>query len=361
VTLKYEDLVAGKDLGNEIYKAFGPDGLGAIAISGVPRYVELRQRLLPLGHTLAHAPESVRKSLEHEPSLWNVGWSHGKEKLGDKPDLAKGSFYANPLFDDPAPDEETYKANPYAYPKNLWPKNDIPALEPAFKELGHLMFDVVVLLCKHIDSLVQKRVPTYKPILHDAIAKTRKVKGRLLYYYPTSDDGEDAWIGWHNDSGFLTALTSAIFFDDTAGKVMANPDPKGGLWIVDRKSSAVSVKIPADHLAVQCGECLQVITGGLLVATPHCVRASFSPDGKAIGRSTFPVFIDTDTAFPLSAPPGVSREQVFDKTPDSHVPPLDKRWKGNGQPFGEFLSTTFEQYYDWTKNLQGAHKGAAAM
>ena len=33
--------------------------------------------------------------------MYNVGWSHGKEKLGDKPDFAKGSFYANPLFDEP--------------------------------------------------------------------------------------------------------------------------------------------------------------------------------------------------------------------------------------------------------------------
>lgn len=34
-------------------------------------------------------------------------------------------------------------------------------------------------------------------------------------------------------------------------QIMANPDPNGGLWIVDRKSSPVHVKIPADRLAVQ--------------------------------------------------------------------------------------------------------------
>lgn len=47
---------------------------------------------------------------------------------------------------------------------------------------------------------------------------------------------------------------------------------------------------------------------------------------------------------------------MFDKAPDSRVPPLDKRWRGNGQEFGDFLSTTFEQYYEWTKAAQtGAH------
>jgi isopenicillin N synthase-like dioxygenase len=349
VTLQYQDLVDGKDLGDSIFTAFGPNGLGALSIAGIPNYVELRKRLLPLGHTLAHASSEVKSKLEHEPSLWNVGWSHGKEKLGDNPDFAKGSFYANPLFDSPAPSEEVYKANPYAYPKNLWPTNDIPQLEVAFKELGHLMFDVVVLLCKQIDRLVKNRIPTYKQHLYDAIANTRKVKGRLLYYYPTDDAADDSWIGWHNDSGFLTALTSALFFNDETGQIIPNPDPNGGLWVVDRQSSSVNVKIPADHMAVQCGECLQVITGGLLVATPHSVRASASPDGTKIGRSTFPVFIDTDTDFPMAAPDGVSREQVFDQTPDSRVPPLEKRWKGNDQPFGEFLSTTFEQYYLWSK------------
>lgn len=30
---------------------------------------------------------------------------------------------------------------------------------------------------------------------------------------------EDNWIGWHNDSGFLTALTSAIFVNDETAEV----------------------------------------------------------------------------------------------------------------------------------------------
>jgi hypothetical protein len=37
----------------------------------------------------------------------------------------------------------------------------------------------------------------------------------------------DSWIGWHNDSGFLTALTSAMYFDDETGQIIENPDPDG--------------------------------------------------------------------------------------------------------------------------------------
>lgn len=50
--------------------------------------------------------------------MYNVGWSHGKEKMGDKPDYAKGSFYANPKYDVAASDEEI-KAAPFFYPKNV--------------------------------------------------------------------------------------------------------------------------------------------------------------------------------------------------------------------------------------------------
>jgi len=86
------------------------------------------------------------------------------------------------------------------------------------------MFNAVKLLCKQIDRLVSSRIPTYEPgTLYNLISKTRKVKGRLLYYYPIDQseaDVEDSWIGWHNDSGFLTALTSAMFFDDDKGNIM---------------------------------------------------------------------------------------------------------------------------------------------
>lgn len=350
VSVSYEDLLAGNDVTEKILQAYGPGGLGALTISGIPEYSALRMKLLPLSHKLAHLPDDRKAILEHEPSMWNAGWSHGKEKLGDKPDFAKGSFYANPLYDDAATPEEKEKY-PFFSPKNIWPSEDIPELEVAFKNLGKVMYEAVLLLSKQIDKLVSKHIPTYNGKLYQEMSQTKKLKGRLLYYYPTDKvASEDGWIGWHNDSGFLTALSGDIYFNDETGEQLENPDPKGGLWIIDRNSGSVKVSIPSDHLAVQCGECLQIITGGLLVATPHCVKASASP--VRIGRASFPVFIDTTAVFPLSAPSGVTNEQVFDKTVKSRVPPLEKRWTGNGQPFIDFLGTTFSQYYEWTKSLQ---------
>ena len=57
VTLAYADLAAGKDLTADVLRAYGPSGLGALTVSGIPEYVELRERLLLLSYTLAHLPE----------------------------------------------------------------------------------------------------------------------------------------------------------------------------------------------------------------------------------------------------------------------------------------------------------------
>jgi len=55
----------------------------------------------------------------------------------------------------------------------------------------------------------------------------------------------------------------------------------------------VKVDIAHDSLGIHVGECLQIISGGLLVATPHCVRGVYI-DNINCGRANFPVFVDVD-------------------------------------------------------------------
>eukprot|EP00698_Gefionella_okellyi_P004848 TRINITY_DN14482_c0_g1_i1.p1 TRINITY_DN14482_c0_g1~~TRINITY_DN14482_c0_g1_i1.p1 ORF type:complete len:389 (+),score=91.79 TRINITY_DN14482_c0_g1_i1:59-1225(+) len=349
VRLDYADLLAGRDVSDAVYAAYGPKGLGALTIKNVPEYAELRRALLPMSHKVAHLPADAKTALEDPESMWNAGWSHGKEKLGDEPDFAKGSFYNNPLYDEAGTAEERAKY-PFFYPKNRWPK-ELPAVEPAFKALGRVMHEAVVLLAAQVDRLTASRIPSYvSTLMQHQMRNTQKVKGRLLYYFPTDKTNvEDAWIGWHNDSGFFTALTRDMFFNDVTGAPMDNPDPNGGLWIVNRSGGSVRVHIPEDDIAVQCGEGLQIVTGGLLLATPHAVRASQAPPGVKLARATFPVFIDTAAEFPLSPPKGIQRAQVFDSVMVSKVPPLEKRWLRDGVKFVDFLGDTFTQYYAWAK------------
>ena len=88
----------------------------------------------------------------------------------------------------------------------------MPTFEHDAKALGRLMYDQVVKLCTHIDKFAKSKVPNYKDnVMHEAMCATEKAKSRLLYYFPLSDEelkhgAADSWIGWHNDSGFLTGM-----------------------------------------------------------------------------------------------------------------------------------------------------------
>lgn len=295
--------------------------------------------------------------------------SHGKEKLGDEPDFAKASYYFNPITDKPGTEEERERY-PASYPCNKWPNEEefsqLKHFKDAAKNLGKIMHEVVALLAKHIDSMAEERVEGYtKDILYDAMKDTEKAKGRLLYYYPLEEKKEndssvsttakeDNWIGWHNDSGFLTSLAGDMYVDDATGQPLptSEVDPEAGLYVTDQSGESIHVNIPQDCLAVQIGECLQILTGGVVVATPHCVRgprAGWNPNSSTkVARISHPCFIDSKPTFALTMPDGCSREGVAHAgSGRSKVPPLEERYTHDGMTFGDFLQKTFEKYYDW--------------
>jgi isopenicillin N synthase-like dioxygenase len=357
VIVEYEDLLSGADLTEEVTEAYGPGGLGVIAVRGVPNFVDDYRSVLSQAHGLAHLDKEAKAELEDEKSLYNAGWSFGKEKLGDKPDTAKGSFYFNPLNDTPGTvltDEQNEKW-PFFLPPNRWPTS-LPDLKPACQKLGKTVHAVTGLLAKQVDALAVKKLPNYPReecgLLGETMGTTIKCKGRLLYYFPVGKrasgkeaaDRHDGWIGWHNDSGFLTALTPDMYLDMNGNEIQC-PDPGAGLWVVNRDGGTTKVEVPKDCLAIQCGECLQVITGGLLTATPHCVRPARAD--YPVARTSCPFFIDTQPEFPLFMPAECTRTEVVEAAVDTgKVPPLEGRWTHDGQTFVDFLGTTFMKYYE---------------
>ncbi|KAL7540220.1 hypothetical protein ACHAXR_009951 [Thalassiosira sp. AJA248-18] len=396
VIIDYQDIVSSKDLSHHLDRAFGgrrgqsstattaPAGtalsdqespLGIIAIRNIPNFLDAKLKFLPLAHALAHLdPEYLETHLSDPKSFFNAGWSHGKEKLGDEPDFAKASYYFNPITDKPGTEDERERY-PASYPCNKWPnEEEVPQLKhfnEAARALGKIMHEVVILLAKHIDSMAEERVKGYtKDLLYNAMRETEKAKGRLLYYYPlekekkgnndgrsvAADNGggtkEDNWIGWHNDSGFLTSLAGDLYVDDTTGQPLPSSqvDPEAGLYVTDRSGESIHVTIPQDCLAVQIGECLQILTGGVVEATPHCVRgprAGWNPNSPTkVARISHPCFIDSIPTFPLTMPEGCSREDVVGSG-RGKVPPLEERWVEDGMTFGDFLQKSFERYYDW--------------
>lgn len=254
-------------------------------------------------------------------------------------DLYKGSFYANPQYDDPScGNEEIKKKYPHDYYNNIWPTEDLPELESAFKNLGRLMVSVGELIARQCDRYAKKKLENYEDGLLENIIKTSTLaKGRLLHYFPISTEGErarDSWCGWHNDHSCLTALCSAYYMDvDNPTEEINCPDPDAGLYARTRSGKEVKIRIPRDHLAFQIGESSQILTGGVLRATPHAVQALKYPESKKICRDTFAIFMQPNHDRLMNPPDGVDDKDV-----------AVGQWK-RGMTYGEFSKATVDYYY----------------
>lgn len=355
VIVDYADLLPDREststsstLLSKLEEAYGKDGLGILGIRGVPKFQEMKQRCLPLAHSLAHLDPAELSALEDPDSFFNAGWSHGKEMIRPGfPDKAKASFYFNPLVDIPGTPEER-SAFPASYPCNKWPKKSLPDLETACKDLGGLLKDVALALTPHLDRYVEQKQTKYPSnFLQATLETTEKVKGRLLYYYPlpqtkkpTTEVAVDSWIGFHNDSGYLTCLAGDLYLNPDGTVLPMAPSPDTGLYIEDRHREVHHVRIPPDCMAIQIGECSQIVSGGALTATPHCVKGA--PNSI---RVSLACFVDVPPTTPIYLPEGSSKEDLFQDS-SKLVPPLQGRWT-NGMTFGDFLAKTFATYYEW--------------
>ncbi|KAK9149500.1 hypothetical protein Scep_008257 [Stephania cephalantha] len=340
VTIPYTEIEdRSADLSGKIEDAFGPNGLGILAVSKVPGFATLRRDLLHLSPRLANLPEEVKKELEDPESRYNFGWSHGKEKLeSGKPDMLKGSFYANPVLDSPTTDTSLIKRYPSYCQANIWPRDALPELETAFKALGKLMLDVGLLLAYHCDQYVSKRMKIFEDEgLEQILSRSRCHKGRLLYYFPMQQsEGTESvsdlssWCGWHRDHGSLTGLTCGMFMRD--GLEVPCPDNAAGLYIKTRTDQIVKAMFGGDEIAYQIGETTEVLSRGHLCATPHCVRGPKGEKASSIERSTFALFMQPDWDESLNFPEGVHLHQEI-------IPP-------NGRlTFGEYSEMLLDKYY----------------
>ncbi|KAJ7042654.1 Clavaminate synthase-like protein [Mycena alexandri] len=335
VSITYQDLVSSpRSLAKSIEKAFGSnqDCLGIIIVRDLPpAYAAYRERLLKLAYAFATLDEPVRERYADPHSRYSFGWSHGKEIMNGKPDVLKGSYYANPVVEDPKVSLELQNSFPEYYNKNIWPRSDeagVEGFESAFKDLGSLIFKVGCELAVACQPFALSHLNDSSMSLPQLISTSNTVKARLLHYFPPSPDaavtGEndavDDWCGWHRDHSILTGLCSAMFLreGESGLETVPSPSPASGLYIRNRAGELTKVSIPVDCLAFQTGEALEVATGGTLRATPHCVRVGSAPGSDKISRETFALFMQPDV--------------------DQHL--------GDSCTFGQFSKQIFDEHYD---------------
>lgn len=74
------------------------------------------------------------------------------------------------------------------------------------------MYKVGMKMATHLDKYVENRITTFEKKKFSKVLDTKESTiGRLLFYYPASNDKDSDWCGWHNDHSAITCLTPAIF------------------------------------------------------------------------------------------------------------------------------------------------------
>jgi len=373
VTLSYQDLLNFKNdkndeksqlLINQVGQAYGASGLGILTVSGIPGFSELRQRLLPLAAKIPKLPPDELAKCISEESHYSTGWSHGKEELTPGvPDLSKGSFYVNPLVNDlcqamlerdnhrdPEDLKKLAQENPSFFAPNIFP-DSMPDLEPAVADMGQCVAKVGRWIARVADAYCERH--GVKAHLEASLTHSLNCKGRLLHYFAPKEEpiqaqtnnNDEWWCGWHNDHGSLTGLVPAMYLTDQEGKELpTSPDPKAGLYIQSRAKELVKGNLPSDCMGFQIGETFQILTGGLLQATPHAVKQASS--SVAVTRETFAVFMEPEFEFPMTLPPNRTIEDCCkdDQVNQSlKLNSIKSRWKP-GMNFGTFHNVTVQGF-----------------
>ncbi|KAF8640803.1 hypothetical protein AX17_000452 [Amanita inopinata Kibby_2008] len=332
VTISYPTLLSSPlSLAESIDRAFGshPKSLGIIIVRDLPpTYPAYRERLLRLAYKFAKLDSNVRERYTDPSTRYSFGWSHGKEIMNGKPDILKGSYYANPVVDVPTISNEEASIYPEYYGKNIWPSSNekgIEGFEEAFKDLGGFVFNVGCQLATACQPFALPHLSDSSFSLPQLIRTSQTTKARLLHYFPPTDSAKiaedepiDSWCGFHLDHSLLTGLCSAIFLQENnkgEPNIVPPPSSTSGLYIRTRGGELTRVSIPRDCLAFQTGEALVLATGGKLQATPHCVRVGTSDPGQVISRETFALFMqpNTDQLLTPSKTFGQFSKQAFDE------------------------------------------------
>ena len=305
VTISYSDLLSGRELHAEIGAAFSPEGLGLILVKDCPEFSAKRTAVLHAIRKFALLPDQVKEAYTVPEASYSIGWSHGKEKMKNGvPDVAKGSYYARPLNRDVlTEDAELKKKFPEVYCDNVWPRDELPELEHTFADITRIQVQVGLEICRAFDSYLHQLTGGQHQLgrFYDMIASSISYLGRMLHYFPMEPEANttlDGLCGWHLDHGCITCVLSPLYLD-----LQGNPQPKPadcGLHVkMPANGSIFKIDIPEDCLGIQLGETFQVLSGGHLRATPHCVRSCRDPN---ISREQLALFVACDPSQNMDTP-----------------------------------------------------------
>ncbi|OMJ69645.1 hypothetical protein SteCoe_32577 [Stentor coeruleus] len=307
--ITYTDILSGKSSGL-IEEALGLKGSGSILVKCDDEFLFLRRKVLNGINQLKALPKEEQVLLEDPDSGYRTGLNYGKIVSKSKGRVTKSFFNANCVSDNPTP----------VLNKNRWPKS-LTDFKNDFIKLSTYFVQFTISVAKILDKHLQKEFPEIK---FQSFEKTLKESdqhlGHLLNYYPQNTKTEIS--RWHNDHQMFTMVTCPMYFnaEDNALIDEDNIHLRSEFELKNRNGEILQLLVKNDEALFHVGETAQVMSGGLIQATPHAVITN--GDRPNMYRNTLVVFTMPRSDFVMNSPLGdkaiIEHKEVF---------PLKKKWK----------------------------------
>jgi isopenicillin N synthase-like dioxygenase len=241
----------------------------------------------------------AEKSALNRADIWyQRGWTPPNTEqavvAGGRPDF-KECYFAAPLPLDPV----AAAYYPQLYADNLWPER-AETFRALHLQLGAQLHEIGRLLLSGCERALGLDAGTFDALTEGAAHVTRSLR-----YLPTTQEHVDQDILWgeeHTDFNLLTLLAGGRFFDPS-GAPCARPDTRGGLYLRTRPSAAhprgemIQGTAPPGQIVSQVGQQLEILTGGVFLATPHVIKA---PTRPGYSRTSMAHFVHVNALRPLA-------------------------------------------------------------
>jgi isopenicillin N synthase-like dioxygenase len=223
--------------------------------------------------SVTERPEA-EKSTWHRSDIWyQRGWTppntEGAVVAGGRKDF-KECWFAAPLAADP----DAAASFPELYAENVFP-DDLPSFASRYVQLGAALHDVGAALLRGAERALDLDAGTFDELIGGGAHLTRAL--RYLSVSPEDLEANVLWGEEHTDFNLLTVLAGGRFYDP-GGRPTARPDDRSGLYLRTRptpdhpRGQMVPGRPPPGHIVSQVGQQLEILTGGLFLATPHVIK-----------------------------------------------------------------------------------------
>ena len=225
------------------------------------------------------ARSQAEKATLNRPDLWyQRGWTPPNTEqavvAGQKPDF-KECFFAAPMPLDP----RAQALYPELYSENIWPEN-AEFFSQKHIAIGTMLHETGRSLLRGCERHLGLDAGTFDAMIEGAAHVTRSLR-----YLPVTQDHIDADVAWgeeHTDFNLLTLLPGGRFYAPD-GTACPRPDDRCGLYLRTRPTAKhprgrmVVGRPPAGHIVSQVGQQLEILTGGIFLATPHVIKPPSTP------------------------------------------------------------------------------------